>query len=315
MLGTPSACYKALAPAKLNLFLELRSRRADGYHELTTVLTPIGLYDIVYFLPIEHSSIEFSQEVWTRGGASDVPGDATNLVVRAASLLQRESGIRAGGQIHLIKRIPARSGLGGGSSDAAATLLAANRAWNLNWPASRLVPLAAQLGSDVPFFLGQGAGLFTGRGATFRHAVRLPRLFFVVAVPTQGNATSSVYARCRVPESPRSVPVPFLQDGSVTPRQLTSVLFNRLTEPADDLNPDTPHWRGLLARAGGSRPTTSGSGSACFGVFANAVQARIMARKLACQGSAQVYSVANVRGVQVQQNELPVSLQKVPIWK
>ena len=144
-------------PAKLNLFLEVLGRRPDGYHELETVIVSIGLYDTLLFT--EEASqrtrlrcrLALAQPLAVQQRTSLAGED--NLVLRAAALLREQTGCRRGARIELIKRIPLQAGLGGGSSDAAATLVGLNRFWNLQLTAGQLHDLAAQLGSDVNFFL------------------------------------------------------------------------------------------------------------------------------------------------------------------
>ncbi len=144
-------------PAKLNLFLEVLGRRADGYHEIETLMVPVNLYDTLRFWATEDDRIELT----CRGGrgeshscgSGDLPPVEQNLVYRAATLLRQRSGLRCGLRVLLVKRIPPASGLGGGSSDAAAALVGANLVWGLHWATPRLAEVGAELGSDVPFFL------------------------------------------------------------------------------------------------------------------------------------------------------------------
>src|SRR5690606_22059398 len=168
-------------PAKLNLFLEVLGKRADGYHELETLMLSVGLYDtlIVADLPStdgtpteEHSNGIRLQVFNTDHDSPDgqfghdpIPTGRDNLVVRAAELLRNHAGRNCGAAITLVKRIPAAAGLAGGSSDAAATLAALNRLWNLKLDRADLIALAAQLGSDVGFFLAETpAAVCRGRG-------------------------------------------------------------------------------------------------------------------------------------------------------
>ena len=144
------------APAKLNLFLHIIGRRADGYHELQSVFVPISLADTLDFELREDGALARSGDL-----IGPLEGD---LALRAARLLKAESGTALGAAIAVEKRIPAGSGMGGGSSDAATTLLALNRLWNLGWPRERLAALGLRLGADVPFFLGPGPALVQGIG-------------------------------------------------------------------------------------------------------------------------------------------------------
>ncbi|MSQ40280.1 MAG: 4-(cytidine 5'-diphospho)-2-C-methyl-D-erythritol kinase [Dehalococcoidia bacterium] len=143
------------AYAKVNLTLEVLGERTDGYHDVATVLQPVDLSDTLTFEPALSLSLECS--------LPELPMEA-NLVYRAARLLQEETGQKAGARIRLEKGIPVAAGLGGGSSDAAATLRGLNQLWGLGLEASQLHELAARLGSDVPFFLYGGTALVEGRG-------------------------------------------------------------------------------------------------------------------------------------------------------
>jgi 4-diphosphocytidyl-2-C-methyl-D-erythritol kinase len=144
------------APAKLNLFLHVTGRRADGYHELQSLMVPISLSDLLDFESRSDGLI-------VRRG--DLVGPVeSDLCVRAARLLQAECGNGLGVDIAVEKRIPAGSGMGGGSSDAATTLIALNRLWKLRLPRERLAAIALQLGADVPFFIGRGPSIAEGVG-------------------------------------------------------------------------------------------------------------------------------------------------------
>ena len=153
------------APAKVNLTFEALGRRADGYHEVRTVLHAISLADEIAFAPADELSLAVEPpEAGARASAAAAPAGEDNLVLRAARLLRREAGVKAGMALRLRKRIPVAAGLGGGSSDAAATLRGLRRLWGLDLDADALRELAAQLGSDVPFFVTGGAALAEGRG-------------------------------------------------------------------------------------------------------------------------------------------------------
>lgn len=153
------------APAKVNLTFEALGRRADGYHEVRTVLHAISLADEIAFAPADELSLAVEPpEEGAFSSAAAAPAGDDNLVLRAARLLRREAGVKAGAAVRLRKRIPVAAGLGGGSSDAAATLRGLRRLWGLDLDADALRELAAQLGSDVPFFVTGGAALAEGRG-------------------------------------------------------------------------------------------------------------------------------------------------------
>ena len=153
MTGEPIVTVET--PAKVNLTLEVLHKRADGYHEIASVMQAVSLFDSL--------KLSMAEEVQL---VTDLPelGTQDNLVYRAARLLKETTGVSRGAEIKLRKSIPVAAGLGGGSSDAAATLLGLNRLWGLNLGNDELQALAARLGSDVPFFLGEGTALAQGRG-------------------------------------------------------------------------------------------------------------------------------------------------------
>ena len=173
-----------LAPAKLNLFLHITGRREDGYHLLQSAFMLIDWCDTLHFERTEDGQI-------TRQDLT-VPLPADDLVVRAARSLQQASGTHFGAHIAIDKQIPAQAGMGGGSSDAASTLLALNRLWDLNWPLSRLMPLGLALGADVPFFLGGHNAWVQGIGEQLS-PIDLPAQRFAVLKPSLGVETAQIF--------------------------------------------------------------------------------------------------------------------------
>ncbi len=173
------------APAKLNLFLHVTGRRTDGYHELQSLMVPIGLADTLDFELRDDSLI-------ARSG--DVVGPVErDLCVRAARALQRLTGTTFGVGISVEKKIPAGSGMGGGSSDAATTLLALNRLWRLNLPRSQLAEIAVGLGADVPFFLGSGPALVEGIGERLT-PIPSPPFWSAVVHPQVPVSTAEIFS-------------------------------------------------------------------------------------------------------------------------
>ena len=174
------------AAAKVNLVLEIRGKRADGYHELATVMQAVDLSDRLV--------LDEAPGLGLAVNTDGVPCDATNLALRAATTLREAAKIDRGVHITLDKRIPVAAGLGGGSSDAAAVLLGLNRLWGLRWPAARLAEVATALGMDVPFFLRSGAALGTGRGEVLEPVVA-GALALVLVNPAFGSSTAEAYGR------------------------------------------------------------------------------------------------------------------------
>jgi 4-diphosphocytidyl-2-C-methyl-D-erythritol kinase len=182
---------KYLAPAKLNLFLHVTGRRPDGFHDIETVFQLVDLCDELSI------SVRVDGQI-VRNPPPDDPllaalHDDDDLTVRAARLLQEESGVTKGANIHVSKHIPAGGGLGGGSSDAAAVLLALNELWKLRWSREQLAVLGAQLGSDVPVFVHGRNAWASGRGEQLV-PVDLPQRWFVIVDPGVSVSTREVFS-------------------------------------------------------------------------------------------------------------------------
>jgi 4-diphosphocytidyl-2-C-methyl-D-erythritol kinase len=251
------------APAKVNLFLEVLGKRDDGYHELETLMVAVNLYDTLVFQEDESGAIEF------RSDDAAIPQGPQNLVVRSALLLREEAKVRGrGAKIWLRKRIPVAAGLGGGSSDAAATLAALNTLWKLGLSLPELAGLGARIGSDVPFFFHTPAAVGRGRGELLT-PVSLPRpLHLVLVCPTEGVSTAEVYRNFSLSDpAGRRLIEPILKalarGDSVA---LAKLLFNRLGATACQLCPDIAAAHDALRETGLAGPLVTGSGSASFGL-------------------------------------------------
>ena len=289
------------APAKLNLFFEVLDRRSDGFHEVETVVYPIGLCDTVFLRKRADDRVAFRVirvgEGATVGDASlgDVPADSSNLVVRAIELLREASGVELGADVVLIKRIPSEAGLGGGSSDAAAGLGAANAAWGLGYSPERLADLGSRLGSDIPLFFRSGASVCRGRGEIVEAAPRSPVLHFVVLRPPIGLRTADVYGACEIVEDRRSLQ-PFL--GALSSADLGAIgrLFhNRLEPAASRLTPWIDRVRDVFGKLDCAGHAMTGSGTCYFGLCRHARHARRVARRLRSFGLGQAYAVRGCR--------------------
>ncbi len=174
------------APAKLNLFLHIVGRRPDGYHLLQTVFQFIDFCDTLTFVPRDDGRI-------TRGsGPRDVPVEQ-DLAVRAARLLQQQAGVSAGVDIQITKRLPMGAGLGGGSSDAATTLVALNRLWRIGWETERLAALGLQLGADVPVFVRGRAAWGEGIGEDLT-PLDLPEPWYLLLIPPVKVSTAAIFS-------------------------------------------------------------------------------------------------------------------------
>lgn len=278
----------AFAPAKLNLFLRVAGKRPDGYHDIETVMTAVDLYDTLIFSPAVRDEIELTVHHAGLFGPlpeNAIPSGPDNLVVRAAMLLKRHASLTLGVRITLIKRIPSAAGLGGGSSDAAATLGALNRFWSTGMNRQELCELASQLGSDVPFFLGSAStAVCRGRGELIEPLPVRSGATFVIAKPASGLSTPDVYRACRAePERDGSAPLcRALQFGrfDLAARHLR----NDLQSPAEQLNREVVQ----LARRFADQPVwghqLSGSGTAYFGVCSSRRRGLAVAARLRSQG-------------------------------
>ncbi len=177
------------APAKLNLSLLVAGKRPDGFHELETIMAKVDWYDEIRVQPAQKADIEFSCD-----GPCWAPDDETNLVYRAAEVFRRACGTVPKVRLTLTKNIPAGSGLGSGSSDAAATLLGLNRYLSSALPMSRLMEMAGRLGSDVPFFLNGPLALCTGRGEKVTELAAKFDFTALLILPNVNASTKDVYA-------------------------------------------------------------------------------------------------------------------------
>ncbi len=289
------------APAKLNLFFEVLAKRGDGYHEIETLMCPIDLYDTLHFQDDPDGSLEFkSRCVYGAGGPEsrglqNLPEGSENLVVRAVELVRHRAGVVRGARLLLEKRIPAAAGLGGGSSDAAAALVAANEGWRLGRSRDELARWAAELGSDVPFFLANGLAVCRGRGELVEPVSGQSGLHFVVIYPPVGLSTAAVYGRCRPAEQARPIS-PLLDalrrgDWSVLGRRL----WNRLQPAAETLSPWIERLRREFSQQDCLGHGMSGSGSAYFGLYRHARHARRSAQLLDAMGLGAVFVVRSCR--------------------
>ena len=249
------ALHDLAAPAKLNLFLHVVGRRADGYHLLQSVFV---LIDWVDTLHVERRS----DAALRRHDLAD-PLPADDLCLRAARALQQASGTTLGADIHVLKRVPAGAGLGGGSSDAATTLLALNRLWDLHWPPERLEVLALTLGADVPFFVHGRNAFVQGVGEQIT-PVELPATWLAVVKPAASLGTAAVFGSADLERAtPPVILADFLADTSLSDCDREGFGRNDLQAVAQRECADVGHAaRWLRERFGNSR--MSGSGSAVF---------------------------------------------------
>ena len=265
------------AHAKINLYLDVLRRRPDGYHDIETLFQSISLRDELHVEPAEHLTLTCSNPTLGTGTG--------NLILRAASWLQEETRTRFGARIHLLKNIPIAAGLAGGSSNAAAALVALNQLWQLNLSPSRLLEGAAILGSDVPFCLQGGTAAAVGRGEILHPLPPLPETWLILIHPPLHVSTPSVYNDPSLRHSPE-VPI-----GGYTPTfrraletahsgSLHAMLFNRMQEVVFTQHPKLVALRDRLLHAGCNAALMSGSGPTIFGLCASADHGKLVQEQL-----------------------------------
>ena len=250
--------------AKINLGLRILGRRADGYHEIRTVFQTITLHDKLTFEATDDARLEL---ICTD---PDIPTDESNLVLRAASLLRERYGARGGVHVRLEKVIPAGGGLGGGSSDAAATLLALAHLWDLQMDARELSELGARLGADVPFFLTGGTALGTGTGTEIVPLEDAPKMHLAVVTPAVRVSTAEAYKALGAPALTKDgglVNLSVSRTEADFPDSLCDVTSNDFEAVVVRLHPEIGRARDALSGAGAVRASLSGSGSSVYGVF------------------------------------------------
>jgi 4-diphosphocytidyl-2-C-methyl-D-erythritol kinase len=250
--------------AKINLGLSVLGRRDDGYHEIRTVFQTVTLQDRLTFEPTTDGRLELTCT------DPSIPTDESNLVLRAASTLRKRYGVNSGARVKLEKNIPAGGGLGGGSSDAAATLLALASLWNLKTDARELSELGARLGADVPFFLNGGTALGTGTGTDITPLEDAAKMHLVVVTPDVHVSTAEAYKALGAPALTKDdalVNLSVSRTEADLPDSLCDVMSNDFEAVVVGLHPEIGRARDALVGAGTVRASLSGSGSSVYGVF------------------------------------------------
>lgn len=302
---TGRVAYRAFA--KINLGLHVGPKRADGFHEVRTVLQSVALCDLIEVHPAPDLTLSCTDPA--------LPAGEDNLVMKAARALQRSASCRRGARILLTKRVPCQAGLGGGSSDAAAALVALARLWRLPSTFEELYPVAASLGADVPFFLLGGTALGVSRGEEVYPLPDGPLLNLILALPSAGMPTAEAYRRIDLlagsggPDRPAGDPPPAETFGAeadradvrLTPpggtlkiaslvqaivegRLSERLLFNDFDAVNREAGEENASVRRALHSAGAGKILPAGSGAAWVGFFPNRQLAAEAQRKLVQRG-------------------------------
>jgi len=252
------------SPAKINLRLEILGRREDGYHELKTIFQKISLCDTLHFSLKNGSGISMTAD------HPDLPVGKTNLIYRAAQSILKKSNYKGGVAVQIKKRIPLGAGLGGGSSNAAATLKGLNQLLETNLSRKELMELGLKIGADVPFFFLKGAALGSGIGERLKK-IEVPDLWFVLIYPNFEVSTRWAYQNF---DNRRKAKALTNQELHIslnkflkTPKGISQILFNHLEAVVSKEYPQIDVMKKMLFSAGAMGALMTGSGPTVFGLF------------------------------------------------
>lgn len=289
--------------AKINLHLKVLGKRPDGFHELCTVFQTVSLHDKITF--------EAADELSMTCDDAAIPTGEANLMIRAASRLREFSGTTAGARLHLEKRIPSPGGLAGGSSNAAVTLLGLMRLWGLEIPHEGLLTIAAELGSDVPFFLEGGTMLGTGRGERLEPLPDFKCDSLLIATPNVAVSTAAAYAGLRA----ESLTSQALETKLTVCRSEAENVLADIEAGANDFEntvlaafPDINDVREMLFGLGSRKVLLSGSGASVFAIFDN-----ILTRQTALEALSQKADWRSFAAATVSRAEYREALYKEPV--
>ena len=276
-------------------------RRPDGYHEVRTLLQTISLHDGLQFEIDDGGDIALSCD------DPEIPTDDQNLIIRAASALKKRFDVRAGVRVYLEKKIPARAGLGGGSSNAAVSLLALKRLWNVKASAAQLLDIAATLGADVPFFLVGGCALATGIGATISPVPEnaYDVAYLIVITPNASISTTKAYSALSSTALTTSSNDPILSSShseakkrDSQPWPLQAPLKNDFESVIFDIEPEIRRTKETLLQAGALGALLAGSGSSVFGIFADEEDQQRAANEIQLESGWRIFPCVTVSQIE-----------------
>jgi 4-diphosphocytidyl-2-C-methyl-D-erythritol kinase len=277
------ATIEKLAPAKLNLLLKITGLRNDGYHEIVSVFVPVALYDTLRI-----GKREWGLDVHCDG--RELPGGEENLVHRAATHFFENTGIDEGAEIRLTKRIPVSSGLGGGSSDAAATLLGLNQLWGSPLTEGELEVIALCLGADVPFFLLRRPAVARGIGEILSSIEGLPSFWYVIVSPHIMVSTAWAYSKVKL-ELTKKENLNKINDLGRAEINIPDILSNDLERVTLGKYPFLRSIKTSLIELGALGSLMSGSGPSIFGLFNSEKKAQEAGKILASDTRGDVFVV------------------------
>ena len=293
------------SPAKINLVLGVGAPREDGFHPLATVYQAVGVYDDVTVTQARATTLTVAGE---GVDVVDVPTDGTNLALRAVAALAAHHGLSpvdSGVTLHVVKRVPVSGGMAGGSTDAAAALVAVDRLWGLRTPEDALAAIAAELGSDVPFCLVGGTATGHGRGELVTPVADHSTCWWVVALPGGGLSTPAVYREADRLRAGCAVAEPVVPDdllGALAAGSIDGVaaaVANDLEPAALSLRPELADVLQLGRSAGALAGLVSGSGPTCLFLAGDRDHADRLAARLRGDGLACLVAPGPVPGARV----------------
>ena len=288
-LYPPVKTFRIKAPAKLNIRLKVTGRRPDGYHELVSIMIPIDLFDLLELTVDPGEGIKLVCE------GTQLPNDESNLAFRAAQSFFSRTGIREAVSIKLIKNVPVAAGMGGGSSDAAATLLALNEMWSRPLSLPEMHDLAIGLGADVPFFLEGKPCLAQGIGEILEPLDSWPKCWFVIVRPPIEVSTSWVYSNLKFVLTTDEYDN-IKQTLSHVPISIPQILENDLERVTSATFPIVETIKKSLIQAGAQGALMTGSGPSVFGVFPSLDEALFGKKELVSQNLGAVFMATTWSG-------------------
>jgi 4-diphosphocytidyl-2-C-methyl-D-erythritol kinase len=259
--------HVCLSPAKVNLFLKVLSKRGDGYHNIVSIISPVSLYDVIYFKNRD------DEKIIVEDNRNCLPEGRANTIYKAAMLLKERYGINKGLKIYVKKNIPIGSGLGGPSSNAAAVLRELPKLWGLTIDHADLMEMGKEIGADVPLFLNDGPCIIRGIGEKVS-PVELPRLWYLILYPDTALKTPDVYGGVKIVLTKGENDIK-LRKNFESVQEVAGILENDLEKVAILMCPKIKTLKKRLIKAGALGALMSGSGSSVFGIFENEEQAKI----------------------------------------
>ncbi|GMO65342.1 MAG: 4-(cytidine 5'-diphospho)-2-C-methyl-D-erythritol kinase [Endomicrobiia bacterium] len=252
------------APAKINFFLEIKNKRSDGYHNLKSVMQTVSLHDELFFELTD-------SEVLLKCENKHLSINKENIVYKAAQILKKYYNVNKGVKIYLKKKIPIKAGLGGGSSDAASTLKALVKLWNIETSKDKLEKIAVKLGADVPFFLTSGTALCEGIGEIITPLKNIEKLNIVLVNPDFGLSSKDIYKKIRFPLTNQvkiNRIIFSINNGAFNKKEGFNYCFNRFEEFVFPSYPEIVKIKKVLNELG-CVSLMSGSGTTVFGIYDN----------------------------------------------